>query len=317
MEYKKMGKTGISLSRLSLGTWTTTGGSLDNAVARSIILRAYEAGINFFDSAEVYSQGAAETVLGSVLGELPREQLVISSKVFWGGDGPNDVGLSRKRVMEACNAALKRMKLDYLDLYYCHRHDPDTPVEETVRAMNVLINQGKVLYWGTSEWTAAQLEEAFFISDKLGLVPPSVEQPEYNLFRKSRLERELDPLIKSRGLGTTTWSPLASGVLTGKYNNGIPKGSRLALDNTAWLADLVLNEERIAATTKLMSIASELNCSVAQLAIAWATKHENVTSVILGATSTNQLDENLVALELAARLDEPIMQKIEAIFGSE
>ena len=182
MEYKKMGATGLSLSKLSLGTWTTTGGSLDNKKAREIILHAYEAGVNFFDSAEVYSSGAAETVLGDVLQELPREKLVISSKVFWGGDGPNDVGLSRKRVMEACNGALKRMKLDYLDLYYCHRHDPNTPVEETVRAMNVLINQGKVLYWGTSEWTAPQLEEAFSVADRLGLVPPSVEQPEYNLF---------------------------------------------------------------------------------------------------------------------------------------
>jgi len=313
MEYKKMGATGLSLSKLSLGTWTTTGGSLDNGLAKKIILRAYDAGVNFFDSAEVYSSGAAETVLGGAISELPREQLVISSKVFWGGDGPNDVGLSRKRVMEACNGALKRMKLDYLDLYYCHRHDPDTPVEETVRAMNVLINQGKVLYWGTSEWTAAQLEEAFFVADRFGLVPPSVEQPEYNLFRRGRVEDELDSLIKSRGLGTTTWSPLASGVLTGKYNDGIPSGSRLALKDTAWLADLVLNEKRIEATRSLMTIADEVGCSVAQMSIAWATKHENVTSVILGATSIEQLDENLQVLELAEKLDDEIMGRIAGV----
>ena len=313
MKYKKMGATGLSLSKLSLGTWTTTGGSLDNNLAKNIILRAYDAGVNFFDSAEVYSSGEAERVLGEVLSELPREKLVISSKVFWGGDGPNDVGLSRKRVMEACNGALKRMKLDYLDLYYCHRHDPDTPIEETIRAMNVLINQGKVLYWGTSEWTAAQLEEAFFVADRFGLVPPSVEQPEYNLFRRARVEDELDSLIKSRGLGTTTWSPLASGVLTGKYNDGIPAGSRLASAETAWLAELVLNEKRIEATRALMTIADEVGCSVAQLSIAWATKHENVTSVILGATSIEQLDENLQVLDLAEKLDDEIMGQIADI----
>jgi voltage-dependent potassium channel beta subunit len=313
MEYKKMGATGLSLSRLSLGTWTTTGGSLDNKVSRKIILRAYEAGINFFDSAEVYSKGAAETVLGDVLNELPREKLVISSKVFWGGDGPNDVGLSRKRVMEACHGALRRMKLEYLDLYYCHRHDPDTPVEETVRAMNVLINQGKVLYWGTSEWTAPQLEEAYFVAERFGLVPPSVEQPEYNLFKRARVETELDQIIKSRGLGTTTWSPLASGVLSGKYNEGIPSGSRLGRSETAWLADLVLNDKRIEATKSLMAVADGVGCTVAQLSIAWATKHENVSSVILGASSTKQLDENLESLNVADKLDEATMTRIASI----
>ena len=313
MVYNRMGGTGLKLSRLSFGTWVTVGGSLDIDTSRELVLAAYEAGVNFFDSAEAYSGGEAEVALGKILGELPREQLVISSKVFWGGEGPNDVGLSRKHVTEACNAALRRMNLDYLDLYYCHRHDPDTPVEETVRAMDVLIRQGKVLYWGTSEWRAEQLEEAFEVAERLNLTPPSVEQPEYNMFRRKPVEKMLAPLIEGRGLGTTTWSPLASGVLTGKYNDSIPAGSRLALDATSWLADLVLSEKKIATVRALAPIADELGCTLAQLAIAWCTKEQKVSSVITGATSMKQLRENLDSLAVAERMDDEVMKRIDSI----
>ncbi|MEE2751489.1 MAG: aldo/keto reductase [Myxococcota bacterium] len=313
MEYRRLGHSGLQVSTLSLGSWVTYGCTVDNQAARSCVLAAYEGGVNFFDSAEAYGQGSAETALGPILAELRREDLVISSKVFWGGDGPNDSGLSAKHVVEACHAALKRMRLDYLDLYFCHRHDPDTPVLETARAMDGLIKQGKVLYWGTSEWTAEQLTEAYEVCDRYGLQPPTMEQPQYNMFHRARVEKDLVPHFRDRGLGTTTWSPLASGLLTGKYNNGIPENSRLGHADFSWLAEHVISEDRIQKVRALEPIANDLDCSMAQLAIAWATLSPWVSTVITGASCLEQVHENLDALEVAQRIDQTAINRIESI----
>ena len=313
MTYRRLGGSGLKVSTFSLGSWATYGDIVDEATAKACVLYAYERGVNFIDSAEAYGKGQAEVVLGRILSQLPRDQLVISSKVFWGGDGPNDVGLNRKHIVEACNAALRRLQLDYLDLYFCHRPDPDTPVEETVRTMNTLIRQGKILYWGTSEWNAEQLQEAYSVCEKLGLEKPQMEQPQYHMFCRERVEDELAGHIQNHGLGTTTWSPLASGVLTGKYNNGIPEGSRLASEQWGWLKDLVLDEEKINKVRSLSSVAKEMNCSMAQLALAWTAMHPHVSTVITGASRLSQLEENLEALEVMERLDESTMKKIDEI----
>jgi len=313
MTYRRLGGSGLKVSTFSLGSWATYGDIVDEATAKACVLYAYERGVNFIDSAEAYGKGQAEVVLGRILSQLPRDQLVISSKVFWGGDGPNDVGLNRKHIVEACNAALRRLQLDYLDLYFCHRPDPDTPVEETVRTMNTLIRQGKILYWGTSEWNAEQLQEAYSVCEKLGLEKPQMEQPQYHMFCRERVEDELADHIQNHGLGTTTWSPLASGVLTGKYNDGIPEGSRLASEQWGWLKDLVLDEEKINKVRSLSSVAKEMNCSMAQLALAWTAMHPHVSTVITGASRLSQLEENLEALEVMERLDEPTMKQIDEI----
>jgi voltage-dependent potassium channel beta subunit len=315
MLYNRLGRTGLKVSRLSIGSWVTYGGQTDDAVARACLIAAYEAGVNFFDNAEAYAQGQAEVVVGRVLRDLRREDLVISSKVFWGGEGPNDVGLNRKHVVEACNAALRRLQVDYLDLYFCHRHDPDTPVEEVVRTMNLLIQQGKVLYWGTSEWTAQQLQEAYDVADRLGLEGPAMEQPQYNMLHRDRLERELAPLIASRGLGTTIWSPLASGLLTGKYDDGVPADSRLG--KMDWLKDLVLDDPgKLDKVRQLAAVSDELGCTRAQLALAWAAKCPQVSTVITGASRVEQVHENLAALDLVDKLDEGLMARIDGILGN-
>ncbi len=321
MEYRRLGRSGLKLSCLSLGSWVTFGNQVDRGAARSMLARAYDAGVNFFDSAESYGRGAAETILGEVLRELgwPRDTWCVSSKVYFGrvsDPTPTQRGLSRKHVVEACHEALERLKVDYLDLYFCHRPDPDTPVEETVRAMDELVRQGKVLYWGTSEWPATSIEEAFELAREHHLTPPTMEQPEYNMFSRERVEREFAPLYRQYGLGTTIWSPLKSGLLTGKYNNGIPEDSRLNLASFSWLKESVLGPDadaRINAVKSLAGIAERLNCSMSQLALAWCLANEHVSTVLLGASRIEQLEENLGALDV--RLESDIMEEIDNILA--
>lgn len=314
MIYRRLGRSGLNVSVLSIGSWLTYGGHVGDDTARACLRAAVEAGINFVDGAEAYSGGKAEELVGKAVTELRRESLVLSSKVFWGGDGPNDRGLSRKRVMEACHAALRRLRTDYLDLYFCHRHDAETPIEETVRAMDVLVRQGKILYWGTSEWSAEQIREAHRAAHALGCTPPTMEQPEYNLFHRARVEREYAPLYDEPGLGLTTWSPLASGILSGKYNEEIPDGSRLSLPRMAFLHK-GLTSERLAKVAQLQGIAAELGCTAAQLALAWCARNPRVSTVITGASRPEQVRENLGALAVMERLDAGTVARIEGIFG--
>lgn len=315
MIHNRLGRSGLKVSRFSIGSWVTYGKQCDEKITRECLLAAFEGGVNFFDNAEAYAQGNAETVVGRVLSELSRKDYVVSSKVFWGGEGPNDVGLNRKHVTEACHAALRRLQVDYLDLYFCHRHDPETPVDELVRTMNTLIQQGKILYWGTSEWTAEQLQEAYDSAERLGLEGPTMEQPQYNMFHRSRLETELGPLVEKYGLGTTTWSPLASGLLTGKYNDGIPEDSRLHRE--AWLQEFVFEglDDKVARLRRLQEVADGLGCTMAQLALAWTAKHPNVSTVITGASRVEQVHENLASLAVLEKLDGEIMGRIEGILG--
>lgn len=310
MTTKRLGGSGLKLSTFSIGSWVTFGGQQDMDTSKKCLLAAFEAGVNFFDNAEAYAGGQAEVVVGEVLKDLKRSDLVISSKVFWGGEGPNDVGLNRKHVTEACHAALKRLQTDYLDLYFCHRPDPDTPILETVRAMHTLIQQGKVLYWGTSEWTPEQLTVAFELADKYNLEPPTMEQPQYNLFHRENVEQGLAKLVKERGLGTTIWSPLSSGLLTGKYDDGIPTDSRLG--QVEWLQELVLLEGRVEKVKALKSISDDLGCTRAQLALAWAAGHPHVSTVITGASRVSQVHENLAALDVIPKLTPEIRTAIEA-----
>jgi len=323
MEYRRLGKSGLQVSSLSFGAWVTFGSQVDDRTARDCLHTAYDAGINFFDNAEAYAGGQAEEVMGKILDEAgwPRDTFLVSSKVFWGGNLPNQSGLSRKHVMEACHAALKRLRVDYLDLYFCHRPDPDTPVEETVRAMNTLIEQGKVLYWGTSEWSAREIQEAKHVADRLNLIGPTMEQPQYNLFHREKVEQEFAPLYRSPGgLGTTIWSPLASGLLTGKYNDGIPPDSRLAQSNLKWMRERIEKDpadwdRKRRILVELSGVAGDLGCSLACLAIAWCLANENVSTVILGASRVSQLEENLKALEILPGLTETVMKQINEIIS--
>ncbi len=316
MRYRKMGKTGLKLSELSLGSWVTYGGQVGDGPTKECMWAARDLGVNFFDGAEAYAHGQAELAMGRVLKDArwPRESLVLSTKIFWGGEGPNDKGLSHKHVVEGVHAALKRWQVDYLDLVFCHRPDPDTPTEETVRAMDVLVRQGKIFYWGTSEWTADQVLEAMQIAKDNGLTPPSMEQPQYNLLVRDRFENEYVPLW-ARGYGSTIWSPLASGVLTGKYNAGVPKGSRLDQKDYGWLKEKLVTPEAIAKVKRLEPIAKELGASLAQLSLAWCLKNPNVSTVITGATRKEQVVENLKALEVADRLTPEVMKRIEQVFS--
>jgi voltage-dependent potassium channel beta subunit len=321
MLYRPLGKSGLQVSALSFGAWVTFGKQIGDPVARKLLHTAYDAGINFFDNAEAYADGQAEIVMGSILKKSGwrRSSYLVSSKVFfgWEDDKPNQSGLSRKHVVEGCHDALRRLQVDYLDLYYCHRPDPAVPVEETARAMHDLIVQGKILYWGTSEWSPAQLKAAHAVCTRLGLHAPIVEQPQYNLFHRSRVEKEYAPLYKSPGLGTTIWSPLASGLLTGKYNAGVPKGSRLNAPGMEWLRDMILQqpgiEKKLAAVPKLAAIAEGLGTSLPRLAIAWCLKNPHVSTVILGASRVEQLQENLGALDLVEKLTPAIMKRLDAI----
>jgi voltage-dependent potassium channel beta subunit len=312
MRYRRMGKTGLKLSELSLGSWVTYGGQVGDGPARDCLWAARDAGVNFFDGAEAYAGGAAESAMGRVLKDAawPRESLVLSTKVFWGGEGPNDRGLSHKHVLEGVHKALRRWQVDYLDLVFCHRPDPDTPIEETVRAMDILVKQGKVFYWGTSEWSAADVQEAITVAREQGLTPPSMEQPQYNLLVRHRFEVEYAPLWEA-GLGATIWSPLASGLLSGKYNAGTPAGSRLGMQQYAWLKEQLLTEDAVGKVRVLAPIAAELGVTLAQLALAWCLKNPHVSTVITGATRKEQVVENMKALDVVPRLTPELVARIE------
>lgn len=317
MEYRNLGHSGLMVSALSYGSWIT----FDEKSSKSqeeCMHAAYDAGVNFFDNAEVYSGGDSEVVMGQILKKSgwSRDSYIVSSKVFWGGEKPTQKGLSRKHIFDACNAALRRLQLDYLDLYYCHRPDASTPVEETVRTMNHLIEQGKVLYWGTSEWPADLIMQAHAVAKELRLIGPTMEQPQYNMLNREKVEKDYLRLFKSFGMGTTIWSPLASGILTGKYVNGIPDGSRFSNPSLSWLKDIYFQngtDELNQKLQKLGDLGAGLGLSLAQLAIVWCLKNSNVSSVILGASRKDQLLETLKAMDLQSKFTSDTMQEIDAI----
>ena len=319
MEYRRLGKAGVQVSALSLGSWVTFGQQISDDVAADLMTTAYDQGVNFFDNAEAYAGGRSETVMGNILRkkDWPRDTFLVSSKVFWGGEKPNQEGLSRKHVMEACHKALKRLQVDYLDLYFCHRPDPKTPIEETTRAMSDLIHQGKVLYWGTSEWSAQEITQAHAVARECHLVPPTMEQPMYNLFGRFRFEKEYARLYSEYGLGTTIWSPLASGLLTGKHKGGPQEGTRATLKDYDWLKDQIAREAKDKAekVEQLGKLARETGLSLAVFSIAWCLKNPNVSTVILGASKTEQLTENLQAVEAQAKLTPDVMKRIDEIVG--
>ncbi len=287
MEFRRLGKAGIKVSALSLGAWVTYGGQVGEETALSCMTAAYEHGVNFFDNAEAYANGNAEIVMGNVIKKAGwrREELVISTKIFWGGKGPNQTGLSHKHIIEGVNSALQRLQMDYVDLVFCHRPDRNTPIEETVRAMDQVVRSGKAFYWGTSEWSAAEIMRADGLARQYGLTPPAMEQPQYNMFEREKFEKEYDLLYSELGYGTTIWSPLASGLLSGKYNHGIPD-------------------------------ADELGCSMAQLALAWCLKNPHVSTVITGASKAEQVHENMKALDVVASLTPEVMERIEAVLSN-
>ena len=318
MEYRRLGKSGLQVSALSFGSWVTFAKQVDTTLAKEMLTAAYDAGVNFFDNAEGYEQGQSEVVMGQALKELdwPRETWVVSSKVFWGGKLPTQRGLSTKHVTEACHAALRRLQVDHLDLYFCHRPDIDTPIEETVRAMHNLIQQGKVLYWGTSEWSAQQITEAHQVAREWRMTPPTMEQPQYNLFERQKVEGDYRPIYETYGLGTTIWSPLASGLLTGKYNDGIPDDSRAALPGYEWLREQFEGEKgqnRIRQIRDLQKVADGLGISLTHLALAWCLKNPRVSTVILGASRLSQLQDNLAAMDAVGKLTPDVMEAIEGI----
>ena len=316
MHYRRLGRSGIKVSEISYGAWVTFGNQLSVEEARELIHAAYDHGINFFDNADVYARGQAEIIMGKAIAGIPREALVLSTKVFWPTmPGPNGRGLSRKHITESIHASLRRLNTDYVDIYYCHRFDPDTPVEEVVYTMNTLIQQGKILYWGTSEWTGAQITEAIGIARQYHLIPPVVEQPQYNMFHRRQVEVDLAPVAQKFGIGLTTWSPLYSGVLTGKYNDGIPEGSRASLENMAWIRDRI-TPEAIAKVRQLSALAADLGITTAQLAIAWLLRRKEVSSVITGASKLPQLEENLGAAEALPKLTNDVLEQIDAILDN-
>lgn len=322
MEYRRMGKTGLQLSVLSYGSWVTFSKQIDDAASDGLMSIAYDNGINFFDNAESYALGESEKMMGRVLKSKnwERSSYVVSSKAFFGWRGqanrPNQKGLSRKHLTEACNEALQRLQLEYLDLFFCHRPDKNTPIEEVVTTMNTLIQQGKILYWGTSEWSAAEIMEAHMAAKERHLEGPAMEQPQYNLFERDKMEVEYYTIFKNIGMGATIWSPLASGLLTGKYNNGFPENSRLALSDMGWLRDKNYSEDRINRIKELGELAEELGTTTATLSVAWCIKNPNVTTAILGATKTGQLEENLKAVEVLAALSTEVMDRIDTIMGT-
>jgi voltage-dependent potassium channel beta subunit len=316
MHYRRLGCSGLKVSEISLGAWVTFGSQLGEEAASELIEAAYDQGINFFDNADMYANGQAEELMGRAICDLPREALVLSSKVFWPTmPGPNGRGLSRKHITDSIHASLRRLRVDYIDLYFCQRYDPDTPLDEVVWVMNDLIRQGKILYWGTSEWEAWQVSAAIGVARQLNLVAPVVEQPQYNLFHRRRVELELAPVSREFGMGLTTYSPLYNGLLSGKYNDGIPEGSRAAMADFAWLRDR-MTPERIAITRQLTQLAQTLGLTTAQLAIGWILRRKEVSSVITGATSLEQLDENIAASEYLDRLSDDILEQIEKIAGN-
>lgn len=320
MEYRRLGSSGLQVSALSFGSWVTFAKQVDVDLAADMMKLALDQGVNFFDNAEAYEAGQSEIVMGKAIKKLglTRSDYVVSTKIFWGGTGPNDHGLSRKHIVEGTRKALDRMDLDYVDLVYCHRPDYETPIEETVRAMNHVIDRGWALYWGTSEWSAEQIRQACEVALRLNLIPPTMEQPEYNMFHRERVEIEYAPLYRDFGLGTTIWSPLASGVLTGKYGKGITDG-RLTLPGYEWLRQVYESpegKERIEKVEKLRPIAADLDASLAQLALAWALKNPNVSTVITGASRAEQVTDNMKALDIVPKLDDTVMEAIEAVLDN-
>lgn len=319
MEYRYMGKTGLQLSVLSFGSWVSFHKQIDDSVADELMGIAYDNGVNFFDNAEVYALGESEKMMGRVLKKKnwDRTSYTVSSKAFWGWRGkenkPNQSGLSRKHLMEACHEALQRLQLEYLDMYFCHRPDKKVPVEEVVWTMHNLIQQGKILYWGTSEWSGVEIMEAHRVAQQYGLIGPSMEQPQYNLLERNKMENEFLMVFKTVGMGTTIWSPLASGLLSGKYNNGIPEDSRFAIEGFDWLKDRWMKENFLEKIKQLSNLANELGVSTAQLSIAWCIKNPNVTTAILGASRKEQLLENLKALEARDKITAEVIKKIEDI----
>ncbi len=321
MEYRHLGKSGLEISALSLGAWVTMGGQIGEQAAYECMQAAYEAGVNYFDNAESYAQGNAEEVMGKVIKKAgwKRSDLVIATKLFWGGKKPNQTGLSHKHILEGARASLARLQLDYVDLIFCHRPDIYTPIEETVRAMSSLVNQGLAFYWGTSEWSAEQIMQAYLAARQYNLVPPTMEQPQYNMFHREKVEREFIRLYSEIGLGTTTWSPLASGMLTGKYNNGMPPGTRTSLEGYEWLRESFEGErgaQRIEKVRQLTPLAESLGMTTSQLAIAWCLKNPNVSSVITGASRAEQVRENMQAMDRMDKLTPEVMEKIEGILGN-
>jgi len=322
MKYRKLGRSGLKISELSFGSWVTFNKQVDSRLAEKMFGTCFDAGVNFFDNAEGYEAGESEVVMGKALKSLnrPRDSYCVSSKVFFGSNkkpSPTQIGLSRKHVTEACHQAMKRLQVDYLDLYFCHRADPETPIGETVWAMHNLITQGKILYWGTSEWTAEEITEAYEFAEKNHLSPPTMEQPQYNLLDRKRFEVEYKPVFEKYGMGTTIWSPLASGALTGKYLEGIPEGSRASLEGYEWLKNSMVEsergQERMTKVSALAPIAEEMGVKLSNLAIAWCLLNENVSTVILGASKVEQLEENLKSLEVLPLINQEVINKLSSI----
>ncbi len=316
MHYRRLGRSGLKVSEISLGAWVTFGSQVDEKQALSLIETAYDLGVNFFDNADMYANGEAEVIMGKAIKALRREALVVSSKVFWPTmPGPNGRGLSRKHINESINATLRRLNTDYVDLYFCHRFDPDTPIDEVVYTMDLLIRQGKILYWGTSEWRAWQITEAFNVARQNHLAPPTMEQPQYNMLHRQRVEVELAPVCKEFGIGLTTWSPLDNGILTGKYNEGIPEGSRASMEGMGWIRDRI-TPELVSTVRHLSEIAEHLHVSTAQLALAWLLRRKEISSVITGATSGKHLEENVESAEAVEKLSDEILERIEQVLGN-
>ena len=322
MEYRRLGRSGLQLSVLSYGSWVTFHKQIDDSIADELMGIAYDSGINFFDNAEVYALGESEKMMGRVLKKKnwDRSSYIVSSKAYFGWRGkenkPNQTGLSRKHLYEACHEALQRLQVDYLDLFFCHRPDTSVPIEEVVWTMHNLIQQGKVLYWGTSQWSAAEIMEAHRVANQFHLIAPVMEQPQYNMFERFKMEQDYLPVFQNVGLGTTIWSPLAAGFLTGKYNDGFPEGSRLGIKGFEWLKDRWVQEEKIKKVKQLSQLAAGKGISLASLAIAWTIKNPNVTTAILGATKKEQLTENLKALDVLPVLDSTTMEEIDKILGN-
>jgi voltage-dependent potassium channel beta subunit len=317
MHYRRLGRSGIKVSELSLGAWITFGNQVSDQVASDLVHTAYDHGVNFFDNADVYAKGKAEEVLGKAIKDIPRETLIISSKVFFPTmNGVNGRGLSRKHINESIHASLKRMNLDYLDIYFCHRYDPDTTVQEVVQTMDMLVRQGKVLYWGTSQWDSFHLIRAIAFAKQNGLIPPMVEQTKYNLLYRKRVEYDLEPICREYGIGLTTYSPLSGGLLSGKYNDGIPESSRAKMDDMVWLQHEI-NSDNISKVRQLTKIARGIGATTAQLAIAWLLRRKDVSSVIIGASRLEQLDENLAAADFKEKISDDVLDNIEKVFETD
>lgn len=320
MEYRQLGNTGIQISALSLGSWLTFGKQIDNSLAEELMIKAYDNGINFFDNAETYARGKSEEVMGNILHRLQwsRSSYMVSSKVYFGYEEnkPNQRGLSRKHIIEGCDAALKRLQVDYIDLFFCHRPDKNTPILETVHAMNSLIQQGKILYWGTSEWSAQEILQAHLEAERHHLIAPVMEQPQYNMLERKKMEDDYLHVFRYQGMGTTIWSPLASGILSGKYLSDDPSDTRLAMEGLEWLRERNLTPERLNKVKSIKSIADQLNVSLPQLAIAWCLKNNHVSTVILGASKVKQLEENLEAVNVLPLLTNDVLNQIDEVLNN-